>query len=157
VVADIPGFSPVAAPGADRFLDLGAAADLQPDPRAETALLQTRGYRGGWTRAFRNPANDIVVASVYQFDDPAEAEFYLEDGLITIGGYGGHFFDLPALPGVRGFHQAIDDGHEPLAALGAAFQAGNRWYLVYVVGSPATVTSRTLLDAVSSQWEMAVP
>ena len=119
------------------------------------ALLETRGYRGGWTRAFRSATNDVVVASVYHFEDEAEAEFYLEDGLITIGGYGGSFFDLGALPGVRGFTQSIEADGQSLVSLGAAFQTGPRWYLVYVVGSPETVTPAVLVPAVAAQQTAA--
>ncbi len=155
LVRSLTGFDPVADPVADRFLDLGAAASVQPDPPSETALLQTRGFQGGWTRAFRSEANDVVVASVYQFVDPGQAEFYLEDGLILIGGYGGRFFDLPALPGVRGFHQEITDGDETLVTLGGAWHEGPRWYLVYLVGQPATVTPDALVGVLQAQHAVA--
>ena len=151
LVHSLTGFELVPDPAADRFLDLDTAAAIQPDPPAETALLLTRGFQGGWTRAFRSAANDVVVASVYQFADPGEAEFYLEDGLILIGGYGGRFFDLPALPGVRGFHQEVVDGDETLVTLGGAWQDGPRWYLVYLVGQPATVTPQALVDVLTAQ------
>ena len=150
----LDGFHPVPAPEADRFLDLQAAAGIQPDPTEEVALLETRGFAGGWTRAFRNGANDVAVVSVYQFRDATEAEFYLEDGLITIGGYGGKFFDIPALPGVRGFVQTLTDVNvgesEQLTSLGAAFHLGPRWYLVYVIGSSETVTPDLLIPAVDA-------
>lgn len=155
LLATVPGFNRIAEPAADRFLDLAAAAALQPDPTEEVALLETRGYQGGWTRAFRNPGNDVVVASVYHFDNDAQAEFYLEDGLITIGGYGGRFFDVDGLPAVRGFTQAFQDGDEPLVSLGAAFHTGQRWYLVYFVGSPETVTPDVLIPTVIAQQEAA--
>ena len=151
LLRSIDGFASIADPVADRFLDLKSAADLQPDPSGEVALLETRGFRGGWTRAFRNSANDVAVAAVYHFDNAAQAEFYLEDGLITIGGYGGHFFDIEGLPGVRGFTQSFQDGEESLLSLGAAFQEGPRWYLVYFVGSPQTVTSEILIPTVLAQ------
>lgn len=154
IPAVLDGFAPIDGPAADRFLDLTAAAAIQPDPTEEVALLETRGYRGGWTRAFRSEGNDVAVVSVYQFRDATEAEFYLEDGLITIGGYGGKFFDIPALPGVRGFVQYLTetdgDGTEELASLGAAFHLGPRWYLVYVIGSVSTVTPEVLIPAVAA-------
>jgi hypothetical protein len=155
LLRSIDGFAVIGEPLADRFLDLGAAADLQPDPTEEVALLETRGFRGGWTRAFRSPANDVAVASVYHFDDAAQAEFYLEDGLITIGGYGGSFFDVEGLPGVRGFSQSFEDGDERLLSLGAAFQEGPRWYLLYFVGSPRTVSAETLISTVEAQRQAA--
>lgn len=155
LVRSLTGFEPVTDPAADRFLSLDLAAAVQPDPPAETALLQTRGFQGGWTRAFRSDANDVVVASVYQFADAGQAEFYLEDGLILIGGYGGRFFDLPALPGVRGFHQEITDGEETLVTLGGAWHEGPRWYLVYLVGQPATVTPDALVGVLQAQHAVA--
>ena len=159
LTATIAGFIPVDDPMADRYLDITAASELQPDATEEIALLETRGFKGGWTRAFRNANNDVAVASVYQFKDAAEAEFYLEDGLITIGGYGGKFFDVEGLPGVRGFVQYFSEtdegGTEDLVSLGAAFQSGPRWYLVYFVGSTETVTPDVLIPAVATQRQQA--
>lgn len=156
LVTSIEGFTPIDDPAADRFLDLEEASAVQPDPTEELALLETRGFTGGWTRAFRNgETNDVAVASVYQFRDATEAEFYLEDGLITIGGYGGSFFDLPDQPGVRGFVQEIDDGDEILVSLGAAFHRGARWHLLYLIGSPETVTADVLVPAIAAQLQAA--
>lgn len=161
LVGAIPGYEPIDDPAADRALDLSAAAGLQPDPTEEIALLETRGFGAGWTRAFRSATNDVAVVSVYRFRDAAEAEFYLEDGLITIGGYGGTFFDIPDLPGVRGFAQTVgtpggDAGEgEELVSLGASFNQGNRWYLLYLLGSPESVTPEVLVPAVAAQHRMA--
>ncbi len=157
LVAGIADYRVIDGPEADRYLDLRAAADIQPDPTEEVALLETRGFRGGWTRAFRNDHNDVAVASVYEFENEVEAEFYLEDGLITIGGYGGTFFDIPDLPGVRGFAQDIShsDGEatEDLVSLGASFHRGDRWYLLYFLGSPERVTPEILVPAVAAQLQ----
>lgn len=159
LLAAIDGYQPIDGPDADRSLDLRAAADIQPDPTEEISLLETRGFRGGWTRAFRNEHNDVAVASVYEFRDQAEAEFYLEDGLITIGGYGGTFFDIPDLPGVRGFAQEINssDGEatEDLVSLGASFNRGDQWYLLYFLGSPERVTPEVLVPAIAAQLRNA--
>ncbi len=157
LMAEIDGFELIGEPTADRFLDITAASEIQPDPTEEIALLETRGFEGGWTRAFRNDNNDVAVTSVYHFADATEAEFYLEDGLITIGGYGGKFFDIESLPGARGFIQHFDDETtgEPLVSLGAAFQTGPRWFLVYFVGSTETVTADVLVPAVAAQRSAA--
>ena len=165
LIDSIDGFQPIAEPLADRFLDLPAAADIQPDPSEETALLETRGFQGGWMRAFRSEANDVAVATVYEFADEGEAEFYLEDGLITIGGYGGKFFDVDDMPGVRGFVQTARteagpgapevNRSEALTSLGAAFHQGRRWYLVYLVGSSPAVSADVLLPAIARQRELA--
>ncbi|MEM8923296.1 MAG: hypothetical protein AAGD35_07310 [Actinomycetota bacterium] len=155
LLARVPGFVPIDETGADRFLDMAGAAAIQPDPTEEIALLETRGYRGGWTRAFRSTGNDVLVASVYQFDDSAQAEFYLEDGLIVIGGYGGRFFDVEQLPGVKGFAQeSIVDGEE-LLTLGATFQIGPRWFLLYLLGTPDSVSAQVLASAVADQGRRA--
>jgi hypothetical protein len=151
----IDGFEPIGGPEVDRPLDLLAAAELQPDPPEEVALLETRGFEAGWTRAFRSAAGDVAVASVYQFADSGEAAFYLEDGLITIGGYGGRLFDVAGQPGVRGFRQTFTAGGDELVSLGAAFTAGDRWFLVYLVGSPETVTDGVLLPAIADQVHLA--
>ncbi len=137
-------------PSVDRFLTIDEAAAIQPDPTEEIALLETRGYRGGWIRAFRSPAADVAVAAVYEFADSTEAEFYLEDGLITIGGYGGQFFDVAELPDIRGFQQDVTDDGETVRTLGGAFHRDNRWFLLYVVGSPETVTPDVLIPALRS-------
>ncbi len=147
---DLAGMVVIDNPSVDRFLSIDDAADIQPDPTEEIALLETRGYRGGWIRAFRSPASDVAVASVYEFADAAEAEFYLEDGLITIGGYGGQFFDIAELPDIRGFQQDVIDDGETVRTLGGAFHRDNRWFLLYVVGSPQTVTPDVLIPALRS-------
>jgi hypothetical protein len=156
LVPVIEGFAPIDGSATDRYLDLDAAAAIQPDPTEEIGLLETRGFRGGWTRAFRSTGNDVAVTSVYQFADAAQAEYYLEDGLIMIGGYGGTFFDIEGLPGVRGFTQSFVEEGEELVSLGAAFQAGPRWYLVYFVGSPDTVTPDVLVPTVTRQRASAL-
>ncbi len=146
----LEGMTVIDDPSVDRFLTIDEAAAIQPDPTEELALLETRGYRGGWIRAFRSDDSTVAVASVYEFADPVEAEFYLEDGLITIGGYGGRFFDIADLPGVRGFQQDVMDEGEQTRTLGAAFHRHNRWYLLYMVGSPQAVTADVLLPALRS-------
>ncbi len=149
------GMPVVDDPAGNRYLTLQQAADIQPDPTEETALLETRGYKGGWIRAFRADTNDIVVTSVYQFDDATEAEFYLEDGLITIGGYGGQFFEVPSLPAIRGFKQSFEVDDEELTTLGGAFFHGARWYLLYIVGAPQTATPDVLVPALAELFETA--
>jgi len=150
VPESLAGMVVIDDPAVDRFLTIDEAAAIQPDPTEEIALLETRGYRGGWIRAFRSPAADVAVTAVYEFADAAEAEFYLEDGLITIGGYGGQFFDVAELPDIRGFQQDVDDDGETVRTLGGAFHRGNRWFLLYVIGSPETVTPDVLIPALRS-------
>jgi hypothetical protein len=150
----VPGFQAIDGPGADHYLGRRDPAEFRPDPIGEVALLDTQGFRGGWIRAFRNPANDVAVTSVYQFEDADTAGFHLEDGLILIGGYGGQFLDIESLPGVRGFRQEIDHEGMSLISLGAAFQAGPRWFLTYLLGSPETVTPDALVGAVMAHHQL---
>lgn len=151
VLDDVPRFTPVPDPAADRALDLAAAAALQPDPTEERPLLETRGFRGGWTRTWRNDTQDVVVATVYDFADAEQAAFYLQDGLLTIGGYGGRFFDVERIPGAQGFRQDGTDEIGPIVTHGVTFTAGNRWYLVYLLGDPATATPDIALDVAARQ------
>jgi hypothetical protein len=155
VIPDVDGFDPVPAEAADRFLDLDAAAALQPDPTEERPLLETRGFRGGWTRTWRNEQRDVVVATVYEFADAEQAAFYLQDGLITIGGFGGRFFEIAELPDAHGFRQEGVDESGPVVTLGVAFTVGARWHLVFVLGEPETVTRQVLLDAAVPQARAA--
>jgi hypothetical protein len=150
LLVSIPGFETIADPGADRRLDIDAAANIQPDPTEELPLLETRGFVGGWTRAFRNDQRDVVVATVYQFANHTEAAFYLEDGLITIGGYGGQFFEVPDIVGSRGFRQEID-GDEPLLSVGITFVRDRRWFLVYLIGDADGLDPERLIEAARRQ------
>ncbi|MEL6984691.1 MAG: hypothetical protein AAFO29_19850, partial [Actinomycetota bacterium] len=71
----------------------------------------------------------------------------------------GTFFDIPGLPGVRGFAQEISssDGEatEELISLGASFNRGDRWYLLYFLGSPERVTPEVLVPAIADQLARA--
>lgn len=155
VLDEVPGFAPVPDTGANTFLSLEAAAARQPDPTEERPLLETRGYRGGWTRAFRNDTQDVVITSVYDFENATEAAFYLEDGLIIVGGYGGQLFDVEGEPAFHGFRQDSEDEIGPLVTHGITFTEDNRWYLVFVYGDPATATVDIVVDAARAQRALA--
>ncbi len=155
LIDEVAGFNRVDDPGADTFLDLAAAANRQPDPSEEEPLLQTRGFRGGWTRAFRNDTQDVVIATVYTFADAAEADFYMEDGLIIVGGYGGERFDIEGFPEVEGFRQESSDAIGPLITHGITFTDGPNWYLLFVYGDPATATVDIVIDAARDQLSRA--
>jgi hypothetical protein len=156
LLAAIDGFEPVTATDADRALAINDAASLQPDPTEELPLLETRGYQGGWTRAFRNADNDVIITTVYDFISALEADFYLEDGTITLIGDGGTIYEVGAIPGARGFRQDVSDGGEPLVVFGITFTRGNQWFLVTIVGDPATATPERLLPAASAQFAAAM-
>ncbi len=153
LVAEVAQFSRIDQPEADRFLDLEAASASQPDPTEEGPLLETRGFRGGWTRAFRNDTQDVIVATVYDFANESEAAYYREDGLITLGGFGAEFFEVPQLPEARGFRTESSDGIGPIVTWGLTFTQENQWYLIYLLGDPQTATVEVLVQAVSEQYQ----
>lgn len=151
MLAQVPGFSPVDEAGADSAIDLDQASRRQPDPAAERALLETRGFRGGWARVFRNDTQDVVLVTAYEFVSPQQADLYLQDGLITVGGYGGELFEVAELPGAHGFRQTSADASGPLVTHGLTFTAGNRWYLLFVLGDPQTATVDIVVEAARQQ------
>lgn len=135
---DLDGYEPITdRPGADTTLDLDAAAAIEEDTAAERSLLETRGFVAGATRAWRDAADHVVVATVYEFATPEDAALYLQDGFITLEGFAATPFDVPGTPGARGFTQGGADGY---LSHGVAFVRGSRWFLVFVDGPPATTT-----------------
>lgn len=152
----VTGFTPVNAAEADRELSIDDAAQLQPDPTEELPLLETRGFQGGWTRAFRSDTNDVIVTTVYDFISALEADFYLEDGTITLIGDGSTIYEVEAIPGARGFEQELTDDGERLTVYGITFTIGNKWFLVTILGDPGTATPERLLPAAVAQYESAV-
>lgn len=150
--AGLPGYEPITdRPGAEGPLDLEAAVAGEVDPEAERTLLETRGFQEGYTRAWRDDRENVVVATVYRFATPEDAALYLQDGLITLEGFAASPFEVPEVEGARGFSQP-DPGGE-LVTHGVAFVRSDRWYLVYVNGPPEAATTdevRRLAVAVSS-------
>ncbi len=155
VIDEVAGFARIDQPGADTALDLAAAAARQPDPSEERPLLETRGFQAGWTRAFRNDTQDVVIASVYEFESPTAADFYRQDGLITVGAYGGELFDVAGFPEAQGFRQEVPGDDGTLVTYGVTFTVGSRWYLVYILGDPATATSDVVVQAAIEQFAAA--
>ena len=135
---DLDGYQPITdRPGADTTLDLEAAAAIEQDADAERSLLETRGFVAGATRAWRDAADHVVVATVYEFATPEDAALYLQDGFITLEGFAAAPFDVPDTPGARGFTQDGPDGYR---SHGVGFVRGPRWFLVFVDGPPETTT-----------------
>lgn len=153
LLAEVPDFVAIDDPAADRALSIDQAAALQPDPTEELPLLETRGFQGGWTRAFRNDDNDVVVLTVYDFVSTLEAEFYLEDGTITLIGDGATIYEVGSIPGGRGFRSEIVDGGETLVVFGITFTRNNQWFLVTIVGAPETATAERVLSVAEEQAE----
>ncbi len=142
----------IADPRADVGLDLAAAAARQPDPSAELPLLETRGYREGWSRAFNAPDDTIVVVSAYRFENEVEAAFYLEDGIISVGGAGAALFDVAEAPGLRGFTLADDAEH---VSHGVTFTHGDLWFLV-VVDGPVASTDPAMAVGIAAEQQARV-
>lgn len=153
LLEDVDGFEPVTAAAGNRELSINDAAALQPDPTEELPLLETRGYQGGWTRAFLNADNDVLITTVYDFVSALEAEFYLEDGTITLIGDGGTIYEVETIPGARGFRQEVASDDGPLVVFGITFTRGNQWFLITILGDEATATPDRLLPAAAAQYE----
>ncbi|MDA3040099.1 MAG: hypothetical protein O3C27_11335 [Actinomycetota bacterium] len=130
---------------------------MRADVDGLQALLETRGFRGGWTRAFRNDTQDVVLVATYEFASPEQADLYLQDGLITVGGYGGELFDIVELPGTHSFRQTSADASGPLVTHGVTFTQGNRWYLLFILGDPETATVDIVVEATRQQMAALRP
>ena len=57
---------------------------------------------------------------------------------------------------MQSFTETDEDGPEELVSLGASFQIGPRWYLVYFVGSADTVTPEVLIPVGAAQRQADV-
>ena len=155
LITEMPGFERLTDAGADRYLSIDDASLLQPDPTEELPLLETRGYQGGWTRAFRDADNNVLVTTVYDFVSALEADFYLEDGTITIIGDGGRIFEVESIPDARGFRQDIQDDSGQLVIYGITFTRDNQWFLIYLLGEPDAGIPSIVLAAAEAQVEAA--
>jgi hypothetical protein len=151
LVDQIPGFDRIQTEAADRPLSIEDAAALQPDPTEELPLLETRGYQGGWSRAFRDDQNNVIVITVYDFVSALEADFYLEDGTITLIGDGGTIYEVATIPDARGFKQETQDASGSLVVYGITFTRGNQWFLVTLLGDPEAATPDLVLTAAENQ------
>jgi hypothetical protein len=146
LIADVPDrferFRPVETPGVTGPLDLDAAAEAEPDEPAERALLETRGFRRGYARAWRRPDGTVLFALVYEFGTAAGAEAYRRDGQITLEGFGADTFAVPAVDGAAGFSQveptdtAGDDGR---TVHGVTFTRGTHFFLLFARGRRSAV------------------
>ncbi len=130
-------------PGAERApddllgtgpLDLDRAAAAEVDATAERALLETRGFRRGVSRAFTTPAGDTVYLQAYELRDADAAATYLVDGADMILARAGQPYEVDGLPGAMGFTQVDRAGGGAFTAHGVAF-AHDRLHLLVVVGS----------------------
>lgn len=124
-------------------LDLEAAAQAEADVDAERALLETRGFVRGASRAWVGPGDDVVYLAAYEFASADGAAAYLIDGAEHLGARGAQRFDVPGIDGAAGFTTVDDDGFTGHAVV---YTLGPRWFLV-LLGSPGA--SRTAEEAIS--------
>ena len=116
-------------------LDLEGAAAAERDVAAERALLETRGFERGASRAWLDPDQDVAYVAVYDFRDADGAAAYLADGAETLRGRGATPFEVPGVPGGAGF-TTVEEGPEgTFTAHAVAFARGDRWYLALVGSS----------------------
>lgn len=131
----LPGFRRDDAAVGAGPLDLEAAARAEPDADAERALLETRGFVRGASRAWVGPDDDVVYLAVYEFVNPAEAALYLEDGTEHLTARDAERFEVPGVDGARGFTTVDRREGGSFTAHAVSFTRGPRWFLV-LLGSP---------------------
>jgi hypothetical protein len=121
-------------------LDLEAAARAEGDVEAERALLETRHFRAGYSKAWTGGNSDVVLVTLYRFASHDDAAAYLLDGADTLLARGAETFDVPDVPESLGFTQLDETRGGSFTGHGVAFVNGEHYVLV-VVGSPGS--SRT--------------
>jgi hypothetical protein len=115
-------------------LDLEAAARAEADVDAERALLETRRFVEGLSRAWADAGGDVVYLAVYAFAGPREAAFYLQDGTETLIARGAQGFPVDAIPGAIGFTAVEETPDGSFTTHSVAFTSGPHWALA-IVGS----------------------
>lgn len=121
-------------------LDLDAAAAAENDAAAERALLETRGFERGVSRAWLDPGQDVVYVAVYDFADVEGAAAYLADGAETLRARGAIPFDVPEVAGAVGFTTIEESSAGTFTAHVVAFPAGDRWVLTLVGSADSGMT-----------------
>lgn len=132
-------------------MDLEAAARAEADVDAERALLETRGYVRGTSRAWVAPGDDVAYLAVYEFATPDGAAAYLLDGTEHLEARGAERFDVPGIEGAAGFTTTEPD----FTAHAVTFTRGTRWFLV-LLGSPAGSRSRPEAIGLASRQAAAL-
>jgi hypothetical protein len=148
------GFEKMVGSEGEQPLDLAAASAQVGDPTAERALLETRLFERGYQRRWERD-DEVVLARVEQFKDDAGAAAYLEDGLITLTGYGAARFDVAEVDGAAGFSLVTDREEGALVDHGVAFTRGNRFFLVVISGPVAGLTPDDARSLALVQDELA--
>lgn len=118
-------------------MDLEAAARAEADVDAERALLETRGYVRGTSRAWLAPGDEVAYLAVYEFATPEGAAAYLVDGVEHLEARDAERFEVPGVDGAAGF-TTTETGFVGHAV---TFTRGARWFLV-LLGSPEGTRTR---------------
>lgn len=116
-------------------LDLDAAARAEADVAAERALLETRNFERGASRAWLDPAQDVVYLAIYDFADDDGAAAYWRDGIETLRARGATPFDVPEIEGAAGFTTVEESDEGTFTAHAVAFPLDDRWVLALVGSS----------------------
>jgi hypothetical protein len=148
------GFAPVEGPEGEQPLDLAAASAQVGDPTAERALLETRSFERGYQRRWQR-GDEVVLARVAQFADAAGAAAYLEDGLITLTGFGAARFEVADVTDAAGFSLVTNRDAGAVVDHGVAFTRGNRFFLVVISGPSAGLTPDDARGLAAAQDEVA--
>ena len=119
-------------------IDLARAADAEPDREAELALLRTRSFVAGFSRAFERDG-EVVYLQVYRFGSADDAAAYLLDGADTILARGAEPYDVDPLPGALGFTES--DPQTGFTGHAVSFTVGRHHVLVIAGGSSGLISS----------------
>ncbi len=134
-------------------LDLDGAAALEDDEAAERALLETRRFVRGASRAWTNAGDDVLLLTVYEFADVGGAARYLQDGAEALEARGATGFEVPGLDGAIGFSTVEDTGSGSFVAHAVAFSVGTRWCLVLVGSSSSGSTPDDVRTVAAAQHQ----
>ncbi|MCU1376109.1 MAG: hypothetical protein JWO68_3395 [Actinomycetia bacterium] len=148
----LPGFHRDDAAVGAGPLDLEAAARAEVDVDAERAVLETRGFVRGASRAWTGPDDDVAYLAIYEFADAEGAAAYLVDGTEHLGARGATRFDVPPVVGARGFTTLDhDEDGTAFTAHAISFTRGPRWFLVLLGSHSGRRTTTEAIDLAQRQ------
>lgn len=147
----LPGFSRADDAVGAGPMDLDAAAAAEVDHDAERALLVTRGFVRGESRAWLGAGDDVVYLAVYELGSAAQADAYLVDGTETLAARDAKPFDVQDVAGAVGFTTVEQQESGDFVAHAVAFTRGPRWFLVLVGSSQGTGTEAEAAQLAAAQ------
>jgi hypothetical protein len=148
----LPGFQRDDAALGAGPLDLERAARAESDVDAERAVLETRGFVRGASRAWTGPGDDVAYLAVYEFAAPEGAAAYLVDGTEHLTARRATRFDVPGVVGARGFTTVDHDTDgTTFTAHAVSFTRGNHWFLVLLGSHSGARTTDEVVDLAARQ------